>query len=92
MLSLSIIPLAYVMGLWSAYESMIVRLRLPFDHPKDRRVVTYAARRIFWRGRLNPRKIEQFWRIYWGAMLQVRTRADVDDVIRLSRSGRRWSP
>jgi hypothetical protein len=92
LLSLAIIPLAYVMGLWSTYESLMMRLRFPIDHPKDPGVSAYAARRIFWWGRFNPRRIEQFWRIYWGAMLRVRTRSDVDAVVRLWQAGRRWSP
>jgi hypothetical protein len=89
LLSVAIVPLAYALGIVSACENLLIRVGFATKESSDPHLARYAVRKIAWRCRLNPRKIAQFAKVYTRALFDVRTRADVDTLIQLSRCSHR---
>lgn len=88
-LSLAMLPLAFALSLCTAYETLLLRLRFTLAKKGEPDLIAYAARRIVWRCGLRPRKISQFWRAYVPQLEGLKSRAEVDAVLNLSKSGRR---
>ena len=74
------LPAAYCLHLAVAYESLFLRLKL--GGPRDKAVVRYAKRQLIKALRFNVRRVRGFLMADPMALSRVRTRQDVDDLLR----------
>lgn len=82
-LAAAFLPAAYSLHLAVAYESLFVRLRL--GGPRDKAVVRYARRQLIKALRLDVRRVRQFMKADPMALSRVRTKKDVDELLRRHR-------
>ncbi len=78
-LSISFSPFVYFMVLCTSYELLFVVLRAGV--PKDRDVVRYAKKRLFSHLKLSAARVRAFHRSKGIRLVQVGSRADIDDLV-----------
>jgi peptidoglycan/LPS O-acetylase OafA/YrhL len=79
-LATAFLPAAYCLHLAVAYESLFLRLRL--GGPRDKAVVRYAKLQLMKALRFDVRRVRGFSKTDPMALSRVRTRQDVDDLLR----------
>lgn len=77
------LPAAYCLHLAIAYESLFIRLKL--GGPRDKAVVRYAKRQLIKSLRFDARRVRHFLKADPMPLSRVRTRQDVDDLLRAYR-------
>jgi len=90
LLSIALIPFAFFLALITTYELLLLRLRFA-TKSHNAKLAGYAARRIIWYCRFRPFKIHQFWRVYLRNFMGAREKADIREVMRMARRGRRYT-
>lgn len=80
MLTIALIPAAYFLHLVVAYENLFLRLQL--GGPRDKVVVRYAQRQLFKALRFSVVRIDRFLRADPMALSRVRSKHDVDELLR----------
>jgi hypothetical protein len=78
-LSLSLTPYIYLLLLWTSYENLFVYLRM--NTIKDAGVRWYAKRALINYLRVNPQRIRKFTRSHAYKLVNIQTKADVDELL-----------
>lgn len=79
-LSLSCVPLFFAFALIIDYEEVFLRLRIGAE--KDESVLAYARWQIIRKFRWHIERLQEFRRSQVGALMRVRTKSDVDALLR----------
>jgi hypothetical protein len=80
LLAIAFLPAAYCLHLIVAYENLFLRLRL--GEPRDRAIVRYAKRQLFKMLRFSVRRVNRFLEADPMALVRVRSKQDVDELLR----------
>lgn len=85
LLTALLLPAVIVLALYSASENL--GLQLQSWRPERRALGMYATRRIMWHCRLRPLAVRRFSREYRLELMRIRTREDVDALLRTAEAG-----